>query len=434
MPTTNGSGKPTSLTLRTYQVGFGDCFLLTFHYPKRDKHMLIDFGSTKMAPKGPTMQAIANDIAKVTNNKLDVVVATHRHKDHISGFGGKPGKTILGLAPDAVLQPWTEHPKAARDATKAPSLMGVRGLRAAHVSALAAMQIVSGAVVDEVRRLGLKGSVAQQLRFVGEDNIQNPDAVKNLMKMKGPRYLAYGDDPRLGRILPGVKVRVIGPPTLEQSADIKRQRSKDAEYWHLRVTEHAEFWAAQKDAATSGLNGAEPLFAPKYRSASIPLEAQWFRNRLRRSRGDELLQIVRALDTAMNNTSLILLLQVGKRTLLFPGDAQIENWQYALDQAKKVKALGKLLKDVDVYKVGHHGSLNATPKSLWNGFAHGGPKTRKSRLQTFMSTLPDKHGDPDSKTEVPRRSLVTELTRKSTLVRTDKYRAGEVCTVTPITV
>ena len=107
---------------------------------------------------------------------------------------------------------------------------------------------------------------------------------------------------------------------------------------------------------------------------------------------------------------------------------------FELEQARKDKALGKLLKNVDVYKVGHHGSLNATPKSLWNAFSHGGPKTKRGRLQTFMSTLPDKHGDPASKTEVPRRSLVTELSSKSTLVRTDKYPAGELCTATSITV
>jgi len=37
---------PKSLTIRTYQVGFGDCFLLSFEYPTEKKHVLIDFGST----------------------------------------------------------------------------------------------------------------------------------------------------------------------------------------------------------------------------------------------------------------------------------------------------------------------------------------------------------------------------------------------------
>ena len=75
-----------------------------------------------------------------------------------------------------------------------------------------------------------------------------------------------------------------------------------------------------------------------------------------------MLQIVRMLDKAMNNTSVILLFRVGKESQLFPGDAQLENWQYALSREPD----RKLLSGVNVYKVGHHGSLNATPKSLWS--------------------------------------------------------------------
>ena len=61
---------------------------------------------------------------------------------------------------------------------------------------------------------------------------------------------------------------------------------------------------------------------------------------------------------AMNNTSVILLMKAGTKKFLFPGDAQWENWAYAL--GKRLKSLS----DVDVYKVGHPGSLNATPKTL----------------------------------------------------------------------
>ena len=47
---------PKSLTIRTYNVGFGDCFLLSFLYPgNSEKHVLIDFGSTGMPHTGHTM-------------------------------------------------------------------------------------------------------------------------------------------------------------------------------------------------------------------------------------------------------------------------------------------------------------------------------------------------------------------------------------------
>lgn len=418
---------PTEIALRTYQVGFGDCFLLSFRYPNDMRHVLIDFGSTGRVAKGPSMQAIADDVAKVTGGKLHVVVATHRHADHISGFAGKPGDTIAALSPDAVLQPWTEHPHAARDAKKAPR---TRSLRGSQVAALDAMHVVSGAAVEETARLRLRGEVNRQLRFIGEDNLKNVDAVRTLMRMKGRRYLAYGDDPRLDRLLPGIRCHVLGPPTLEQSAKIAKQRARDPEYWHLRARDHAEFWGLQAQAGASTLRGAPALFASRYRAATVPLEVQWFCNRLRTSRGNELLQIVRALDNAMNNTSLILLFEVGRLKLLFPGDAQIENWQYALELAKQKPQLRKLLEQVDVYKVGHHGSLNATPKTLWGLFTKRGPKGRRGRLHTVMSTRPGKHGNPESKTEVPRRALVTALTKESDLVRTDQLPASVTCTLT----
>jgi hypothetical protein len=119
------------------------------------------------------------------------------------------------------------------------------------------------------------------------------------------------------------------------------------------------------------------------------------------------------MDDAMNNTSVILLFEVGKQKLLFPGDAQIENWEFALSQPK----LKKLLTGVTVYKVGHHGSRNATPKTLWNGFKKRSTTPSASRLRTFMSTKAGKHGD-HPETAVPRSTLVDELKAKSTFFTT----------------
>ncbi len=98
--------KPKSLTVRTYNVGFGDCFMLTFKYANRDRHILIDFGSQRnpVNPKPRHMVKVAQQIAQDCGNKLDVIVATHRHQDHISGFGtnkkkNAPGDIIAKLKP-----------------------------------------------------------------------------------------------------------------------------------------------------------------------------------------------------------------------------------------------------------------------------------------------------------------------------------------------
>src|SRR5215475_5162331 len=120
------ASKPVKVTIRMFVVGFGDCFLLTFHYdrPLKDQSILIDFGS--VGGKAD-MKGIAADIKEACGGKLYAVVATHRHKDHISGFsdaGGKEstGAIIASCKPEVVLQPWTENPDAAANATSAPLL------------------------------------------------------------------------------------------------------------------------------------------------------------------------------------------------------------------------------------------------------------------------------------------------------------------------
>jgi hypothetical protein len=86
----------------------------------------------------------------------------------------------------------------------------------------------------------------------------------------------------------------------------------------------------------------------------------------------------------------------------------------------------ELLRDVDVYKVGHHGSLNATPKSLWALFRNKRSarpaKSNKSPLKTFMSTRPGKYGSRRSGTEVPRTRLVEALKAESNLFSTEDLR------------
>jgi hypothetical protein len=162
--------------------------------------------------------------------------------------------------------------------------------------------------------------------------------------------------------------------------------------------------------------GAAPLF-PRAKTLSArrpPLYARWFVPRLRALRGDSLLSIVRIMDDALNNTSVILLFEINGKAFLFPGDAQIENWAYTLKNASLMKRLAK----VSLYKVGHHGSRNATPKSLWNNFANRGNTTKPGRLHTVVSTMEGKYGNLAEGTEVPRHTLVSALRAESSFFTT----------------
>jgi hypothetical protein len=445
---------PTAIWLFTYRVGFGDCFLLRFEYGAKARHVLVDFGSTAPASKaiGNQMLDVAKDVAERCQGRLDAIVATHRHRDHVSAFAGRTWKVIERLRPRLAVLPWTEHPDAATDATVAPTgTKGRIGARSsAHVRSLSDMQAVAAAALRELRRRGgapptptdddtdpfaeafadapeapwaredpgpppigrpFGKGLAREIAFLGDDNLGNAEAMKNLLSLPALDFVCFGSRTRLEKLLPGVGVRVLGPPTLAQTEAIRGQRSRDPdEFWHVMAL-------AGSRAARAG---AGALF-PKVKTVNprgLPFETRWFLKRLDGVRAGELLEIVRVLDEAMNNTSVILLFEALGKKMLFPGDAQIESWSYALADT----ATRELLAGVDVYKVGHHGSLNATPRTLWGLFAkRGGP--RSARLKTFVSTRAGKHGSPSRGTEVPRKKLVEALEAESDLFSTQQLRA-----------
>ena len=393
-----------------YNVGFGDCFLLTFEYPQGARHMLVDFGSTA-APRNASrktdyMERVAQDIKKVCAGKLDVLVSTHRRRDHISGFGTDvpTGKIISDLRPDHIIQPWTEEPR-----TKA----GSRDMTARFLGALDDMQAVAAAIKQFAGDEALAGKqTREQLQFIGDGNISSPSAVKSLRAMgrrSTAHYVSAGMELRL---LPGVTCTVLGPPTLRQSESVRRERVKG----RASFERFCSFWGSQR-LAMRGTLPRVPVTsrAKRIRNAELPPNVRWFVNQSRQIRVAQLLSLGRDLDTVMSNTSVILLLEVGKRKLLLPGDAQIGSWSYALSRPE----WRRLLAGVDLYKVGHHGSLNATPKPLWALFKNKGGPSSRNRLETLCSTRAGKYGTVASGTEVPRRALVEELERDSRFTSSD---------------
>lgn len=457
--------KPTKIELVSYNVYFGDCFLLLFHYDDGGKRsVLIDFGSTgkgkpdpgHAAPEGPVqpdendddstgerLLKVADDIKERCSGKLNIVVATHRHKDHVYGFGLKePAKIILECAPDAVIQPWTEDPDDNRDLTKKIASMTPdefkKNGRKYFVEVLDDMQTVAGAIESEALKLSdtaayhktINKTLRDRIVFAADDNkkIKNMAAIKTLQKIKDRHYVHFGyDKVKWESLLPGVKVHILGPPRIEDYPKITTATNTSDEFWSLMAM-NKMFWGVL--AASSQTSSAGPLQKPIFARDKIinskdrPASLRWFIRKLRGIRAEQLLGIVKFVDRALNNTSVILLFEVGDQKLLFPGDAQIENWQYLLDIAKQDPKLKKLLEGVTVYKVGHHGSRNATPRSLWNDFKNRSTQTaKKSRLKTVNSTMKGKHGESED-TEVPLPKMVRVMQDESNYYSTEEIVSG----------
>lgn len=407
---------PHKLSIRMYHVGFGDCFLLSFEYSTTERHLLIDFGTTRQSKD--YMQKVAKDIAARCNGKgLDAVLVSHRHKDHLSGFAtdndpnkSSSGKIIASLNPKLVSMTWTEDPKLDIAAIRPdPSKQ-----RHSFVSSLRSMQSIAEVAEQVELSARRRGGRSTELTDLSAINIANKSALTNLLNMAGSQdteFLYSGSRTRLNSMFRGVRFHVLGPPTVEQWAKVKKQKSKDsAEYWHL-----ANYWQLIESSFRQR-DGSSP-FSKRFLTRTPP-EAMWLVNQMRDTSRSDLLRISRVMDQAINNTSVIMVIELWGTKLLFPGDAQIESWNYVLNgpDGKKNR---ELLSDVYVYKVGHHASLNGTPKSLWNLFTRrkdtsAGPNPLISLLSSRLRI----HGNTSKGTEVPRSKLVKALDKGSELIDT----------------
>jgi len=414
----------TKATLRAYNVGFGDCLVLRLHYGEHDqRNVLIDFGSTQRPKSAPAtrMTDIAADIAEITGSKLHMVVATHRHADHISGFGKATGPAIAAMHPDVVVQPWTEEPgldpKAEQPLPTAPSDHLALAATMTNMHAFAAGARAEGGRLKNVT--DFPPTLADAMSFLGATNVANPDAVGLLAQLgTTTRYVQFGDDLSDDAVLPGVRIDVLGPPTLTEAPAIAHQAQKNATQFWLRAGQWG-LAAAAGDAAVDDLADHVGADAPLFATTNVPKAAEWLVPRIDRARAEGALSLLRTMDGVLNNTSVILLIEINGVTLLFPGDAQIENWSYALFDAPNHADLQTRLADTRLYKVGHHGSLNATPKTLWQSFRHcHDDENAPDRLITVVSTLAGKHGSRAAHTEVPRSTLVNEMLARSNFYTT----------------
>jgi hypothetical protein len=377
--------------VRMYRQGLGDCFLLTF--PRANKspfNLLIDCGALNRDKKFMTriVESI-EDAVKVNRNgkgRLDLVVATHEHRDHLSGFN-QARDVFKRMEISGVWLGWTENlTEDEAKAIKKAKKVAIEKLRAALDSPFA-----SNGTIDSIRGLlnfsesddtgtGLIAEALEYLKLRGKE----AGTLKFLEPGEGPLSLDGVDD---------VRVYVLGPPrdpTLLKTSAVTARMKGDSIIYHLGLTGtegmnslSAALLSADTTSSVRGDERCDP-FGPEHR---ISRKSKWFRNIKRyiqatygapeagwRKIDDDWLdafgQLALDLDNDTNNTSLVLAFEFVKteEVLLFVGDAQVGNWQSWANVSFKVPGSDKplpahdLLKRTVFYKVGHHCSYNATIK------------------------------------------------------------------------
>jgi hypothetical protein len=398
----------SAVRIRCYRQGFGDCFLLSFRTGKaRPCHVLIDCG---LWPSGAThtatMRAIVADIAKATGGTatkrgaIDVLVVTHEHWDHLSGFNQARDLFEEKLTVRAVWMAWTEDaadPLAKKLRREQEKKLRVAEQMRARLATLSGSPGFSESGRAALRQLdGLlgffgateaKGGVQGAMKFVREE-------------WSGPERAFHRPGAQLA--LPGVagvRVYVLGPP--RDAAKLRRESStKQGALYELF------FGASQEDSLLAALGALDDEVAryrnpaeigqPFDRAHRCPIDlgsaepaaaldgelAKFFTRHYadapwRRIDSEWLHSggaLALRLDRGINNTSLVLAFELPDgRVLLFPGDAQLGNWESWHDATNawpsrepggaRIGASDLLARTV-FYKVGHHGSHNATAHDL----------------------------------------------------------------------
>jgi len=413
MPNKSRTSKSTKAAsdqvhVRMYRHGLGDCFLVRF--PKDGGgsfNILIDCGLIGVAtnPKDVMQKVVAN-IDQVCDNHLDLVIMTHEHWDHASGFSTQQAQDAFKkIDIDAVWYAWTEDPA---------NTLGkkLRKERAAKVNAL---QSAAVALRNSGSKLGADRAdrVESILQFFGVESTANlhelaaegksaamgktRGAFEYLAQRRGVkvRYCHPKNPPTVFRGVEGVRAYVLGPP--EDESLIKRssptKKGKEVYEFASDFAMDANLAAAfERLHNTSGaVGGADCPFEaslcifPGKESRAVPPkltalmadtwdrpDVDWRRIELDWTSAVETLAL--NLDSHTNNTCLVIAFELVKsgRVLLFAADAQVGNWLSWQETNWRVKdgdttrsVTGpELLQRTVFYKVGHHGSHNATLRSL----------------------------------------------------------------------
>jgi beta-lactamase superfamily II metal-dependent hydrolase len=446
MATKKSKATKGELRIRMYRVGFGDFFLMTVPTSDGPQHILIDCGVTPgRTKKGDigTIKAAVAHMAEETGKKLALIIVTHRHQDHIIGFS-RAAEIFNDFKVGALwMSIWeTEYdPNEKKEKKKTMASDFQEELTALALSMqsrlatagksdpktdeiLAMLQNATG--VDHADFAATGGSAAAKKS--GKGGGTNAASLAFLKSGLGlePEYYQKGDKPKMPKALKdaGLTAQILGPPPTDEVDFMKLMDLKKGLGQFLDENETGDgktfdpFGASWRaDAVEYPVSAFREFSRESKRSPGAVLEST-----IQAAQPSQLFTAAKTLDDFLNNQSLVVFFTFAGKKLLFAGDAQGGNWEYwmfggtpqkapSVDQIDKASA--SILGHLDFYKVGHHGSTNATPVSA--------VETMGGNFASMCSTQEDSFGSVANNSEVPRVPLLAALAKKSQIVRSDQF-------------
>lgn len=373
-----GVAEDWKIRIRMYRKWLGDCFLLTFRNGDEKSHILIDCGALTGTPDGKQkiIQAV-EEIVWETGRSLAALVVTHEHWDHVSGFLDALDSFKQFSRIDEVWAAWTEDPNQ----TVAKERKKQNRLRLQALDAALRCWNSSSSDDDQLRG----AAVAAVMDFTSPGGLaafseKTDEAMNNALSLGKQRLLSPGDTVDMEQV-PGLRVHVLAPP--KDTGALHTMTGKvGSEMYGLAfgvpesATAEAFAAAAAIGAGSANLDRYMPFephlhwdeatWSEKFPELSESYLKSDLSRRIDRDWLNSAAELALQLDSYTNNTSLVLAFELpdSKDVLLFVGDAQIGSWQSWAEVkfADKNLTVRDLLSRTVFYKVGHHGSHNATLK------------------------------------------------------------------------
>jgi hypothetical protein len=388
------------LLVRLFDVGLGDCIYCRIpkaHKDGRDFHILIDCGTlsaTDLLKKA--IEKLKPSLPKIGGKRrVDLLVVTHEHKDHMTGFGLKiwDDFSFGAIWMNAAMNP--NHPES-KKAKKLHSF-------------------ASGAMAQAVR---LNLALGPQLSVLASALALNQDAMKTLRETLPnaskitPKYVhAASKKKDLALPLEGATISVLGP-------------ERDIDYYYLGDPGDPSLRSSLRSALGFIDSGLPPVDAavPDPASVATPTNIDPGDFRQLRSRMLSTALAFADLDGKVcNNTSVVLLIEWKGKRLLFVGDAE---WDGGFKEGSKGNCAWNVMwnlhkKRLDgplaFYKIGHHGSTNATPWGQTDAASRGEPmailnailpKASRKNAKAVVSTRRGNYAT------IPRSDLLAEIGKR----------------------
>jgi hypothetical protein len=355
-----------------YRQGLGDCFLVTLpRAGSRPYYIMIDCGvilGTK--DPGTIMTQVIENIINDTGGEIDLLIGTHEHWDHLSGFV-QAKDAFDRLRVGEVWLGWTEDPKD--ELTR--KIKEEKGLALAALRmGLSQLQLAG----DADGATELNGI----LEFFGAARgATTGDALDNVRSKSAKLRYCLPSDAPVELTEAGARLYVLGPPHNEKQLRKINPSARDKETYGLALESLEMFMNGAGTALDTGDDDR-----PFDRQHEIPFayaisapDLNFFRkyywqpddaapDSWRRIDTDWLggsTELALQLDSLTNNTSLVIAIELKSGdVLLFAADAQVGNWLSWQDLKWTVGGTTvtgpDLLSRAILYKVGHHGSHNAT--------------------------------------------------------------------------